>query len=560
MGRSNFSRRALEPLWLGSMRLAVAFLFAASASLANCQTLEILRANKSSIGALTLGRDGVLYGTVAGGEFSDLSGVGLGGAVVRVGTDGSVTALATFDCINSTFPNGRCPSGSLTIGNDGALYGMTSGLADVPETVFKVTTNGVLMTLATLPHSYGSFASPLTLGNDGNFYGTREISEQNYGSFFRLTPTGTLTTLMFFTQDNGSGYWPAATVTVGPDGNFYGTTERGGTMFSGTVFRMTPNGTSTTLASFLYPYGTVPLAALTLGRDGDFYGTASDYDTGYGTVFRVTASGSLSLVAAFNGTNGICPRAALTLGPDGNFYGTASRGGIGWTPPSPSLGNGTVFVVSPGGNLVRLGGFTGGDGRSPRTPLTLANDGNFYGTTAEGGSYAQGTLFRLRFKPIILAQPQSQTNAFGGTVAFRVTSASSQPCNFQWTKDGAVLTDGGSVSGATSNELLIASISDRDAGSYSVTISNANGSVTSSNGVLTVLGRPTLTVQMSAGHPLLTLNGGTGQSVTIQYSTNLAEANWGNLLSITNVPASPYQFVDPANGTQPARFYRSVAH
>ena len=43
----------------------------------------------------------------------------------------------------------------------------------------------------------------------------------------------------------------------------------------------------------------------------------------------------------------------------------------------------------------------------------------------------------------------------------------------------------------------------------------------------------------------------------VQYSTNLAGTNWMNLLSLTNLPSSPYLFLDPAGVGQPARFYRA---
>ena len=46
-----------------------------------------------------------------------------------------------------------------------------------------------------------------------------------------------------------------------------------------------------------------------------------------GTVFKVTTNGTLTTLVSFNGTNGAYPHAGLTLGNDGNFYGTTSQGG-----------------------------------------------------------------------------------------------------------------------------------------------------------------------------------------------------------------------------------------
>jgi hypothetical protein len=44
---------------------------------------------------------------------------------------------------------------------------------------------------------------------------------------------------------------------------------------------------------------------------------------------------------------------------------------------------------------------------------------------------------------------------------------------------------------------------------------------------------------------------------TVQYSTNLSGTNWINLLSLSNLTSSPYQFLDPAGVVPPARFYRA---
>ena len=75
--------------------------------------------------------------------------------------------------------------------------------------------------------------------------------------------------------------------------------------------------------------------------------------------------------------------------------------------------------------------------------------------------------------------------------------------------------------------------------------------------MLTVLVPPTLALQLLAGYPLLNLDGMLGNNFVVQYNTNLAGSNWLNLLALTNLSASPYQFLDPAGSSQPARFYRA---
>ena len=94
-------------------------------------------------------------------------------------------------------------------------------------------------------------------------------------------------------------------------------------------------------------------------------------------------------------------------------------------------------------------------------------------------------------------------------------------------------------------------------GNYSVVVTNLAGSVTSSNALLTVIVPPTLALELWAGYPVLDLNGMLGSNFVVQYSTNLAGSNWMNLLSLTNFPASPYLFLDPAGDGEPARFYRA---
>ena len=99
---------------------------------------------------------------------------------------------------------------------------------------------------------------------------------------------------------------------------------------------MTTNGALTTLVSFSNTNGANPQAELTLGNDGNFYGTTTAGGSGgYGTIFTVTTNGTLTTLISFSNTDGANPQGALTLGNDGNFYGTTRQGG--------GSGYGTVF-------------------------------------------------------------------------------------------------------------------------------------------------------------------------------------------------------------------------
>ena len=111
-------------------------------------------------------------------------------------------------------------------------------------------------------------------------------------------------------------------------------------------------------------------------------------------MFRVTTNGALTTLVSFTGNNGANPGAnpygSLTLGNDGNFYGTTFNGG--------SSGYGTIFKMTTNGVLTNLVSFTSSTGINP-SALTLGNDGNFYGTTYSGGSGGYGTVFRFAFPP-----------------------------------------------------------------------------------------------------------------------------------------------------------------
>jgi len=472
----------------------------ACTSLVEAQTIQTVCAFNGANGAqpfagLTLGNDGNLYGTTYGGGSSD------GGTVFQVSTNGVLTTLVSF-----AFTNGWNPEAALTLGNDGSFYGTTAlgGLTNSAwtrgmGTVFKMTTSGTFTTLVSFAATNGVFPeAALTLGNDGKFYGTTQGGGNNYvGTVFKMTTSGTLTTLFSFAKNNGAN--PQAALTQANDGSFYGTTKVGGYSDVGTVFRVMTNGTFTTLSSFAKTNGVYP-NALTLGTDGNFYGTTysggsanSTYPSGMGTVFRVTTNGTLTTLVSFNGANGMHPYAALTLGIDGNFYGTTFHGGK--TNLNLGVGWGTVFRVTTNGTLTTLATFTGANGAYPRGSLTLGNDGTLYGTTQARSSGGAGVVFRLLLPPIITVQPQSQTNIAGATVRFTATAIGPESLHYQWQKNGTNLLDGGKASGSSSNTLTLTSISDSDAASYLVIVSNSEGTVTSSKATLTVIDPPLITAQ-----------------------------------------------------------------
>jgi len=179
----------------------------------------------------------------------------------------------------------------------------------------------------------------------------------------------------------------------GSDGYFYGTTGAGGTNGDGTVFKISPNGTLTTLYSFTgINDGGNPQAGLVPGSDGTFYGTTGLIRgpcndcvkggpiTSFGTVFKISTNGALITLYSFTGGNdGANPSGGLVQGSDGNFYGTTAS---------------TVFQITPTGVLTTLD-----SGLAGPSSLVQGSDGSFYGTTSAGGAGGAGTVFRLTIMP-----------------------------------------------------------------------------------------------------------------------------------------------------------------
>jgi uncharacterized repeat protein (TIGR03803 family) len=294
--------------------------------------------------------------------------------------------------------DGQRPNASLIQGSDGTFYGTTDlGGANGAGTVFSITSAGtetVLYSFAGGSRDGASPAAGLTQGSDGNFYGTTNAGGAGgFGTVFKITPSGTETVLHSFTA-NSDGAEPEASLIQGSDGTFYGTTDIGGTSGDGTVFSITSAGTETVLHPFAGSSsdGSRPTAGLIQGSDGNFYGTTDAGGVNAdGTVFRITPSGTETVLYSFAGgsSDGSHPEGGLIQGSDGNFYGTTDAGGAN--------GDGTVFKITPSGTETLLYSFAGGnsDGSNPTAGLIQGSDGNLYGTTFLGGANGHGTVFKI---------------------------------------------------------------------------------------------------------------------------------------------------------------------
>ncbi len=291
--------------------------------------------------------------------------------------------------------DGAGPAAGLALGKDGDLYGTTvRGGANNSGTVFRISPSGNLTNLWSFTGGTdGSYPKAgLVQGADGNFYGTTLAGGTSTncpagcGTVFQITPSGSLTTLHSFNRFDGA--YPSTGLAKDSYGYYYGTTRTGAASFWGSVYRISPNGSLTTLHSFRgNPDGGNPEGTLVQGSDGNFYGmTLNGGEIGQGSVFRISPSGNLTTLWSFTlGADGGSPWAGLVQGSDGDFYGTTSIGGA-------HVSFGTVFRITRSGSLTTLYSFAAG--AQPRAGLVQGKDGYFYGTTATGGRYG-GTVFRI---------------------------------------------------------------------------------------------------------------------------------------------------------------------
>ena len=261
--------------------------------------------------------------------------------------------------------------------------------------MFKITPAGTLTVLYNFDGTHGSYPyTGLTLGTDGNFYGTTfQGGPGNYGTIFKITPSGSLTTLYSF-KNGTDGNSPWAPPMQGTDGNFYGTTCGCPGLIGhigGTAYKITPSGQFTTLYQFANDPvrdGVNPLNPLVLAIDGSFYGTTDNQGAyNQGTIFKLTAAGKLTTLYNFDIAHGNRTYGQLVQASDGEFYAPTTGGG--------KFNEGVVYRLSPAGKYTVLHNFGGSDGAIGWAGLVLATDGNFYGTSEAGGTTKDGTIYRI---------------------------------------------------------------------------------------------------------------------------------------------------------------------
>jgi uncharacterized repeat protein (TIGR03803 family) len=325
--------------------------------------------------------------------------IGLGLVIVETHSAHAQTFSVLYNFAGS--PDGAWPEAAVIRDADGNLYGDTARGGSLGwGTVFKLDTSRterVLYNFAdTGGHGWGPSAG-LLLDELGNLYGaTYNGGSHGYGTMFEIT-YGVEVALHNFTGSGGE-YPYLTSVLMDKSGNLYGITYMGGASGYGTVYELSKSGRFEVLHSFAggttdgcYPEGT-----LLMDADGNLYGTATECgSSGNGIVWRVSKNGTETVLHNFAGgsSDGAIPAAGVIMDAKGNLYGTTYEGG--------TQGDGTVYELSEKGILTVLYSFTGSDGIGPIGGLTRGSNGTLYGTTAGGGTSGNGAVYELSTKNVL---------------------------------------------------------------------------------------------------------------------------------------------------------------
>jgi len=377
------------------------------------------------IGALIQATDGSLYGTTNGGGATGYGTIFAISAndPSYLSTVYTFCPVRVYGmCPDGESPGGGLVQGADSYLYGTALYGGAERCEDGCGTMYRISQGGALDTVrrfcAGTECPVGQTPTILLQAADGDFYGTTALyGSGGFGALFKITPTGSLTVIYNFCSVAGcpAGAASLSALLQAPSGDLYGVTYMGGAYASGAIVKIGSSGTPIVLYSFCAQTGCPDGAgpnSLILASDGNFYGTTNAGGSGAGgTIFMVTSAGKLTTLYNFTCPTPDCTDVyqpiGLIEGSDGNFYGITA-GGV--------VGTGMIFKMTPNGELTRLYNFCSQgctDGSTPYAPLVQATNGFFYGTTSAGGPgcfltpAGCGTIFSLSvgLAPFVKAQP-----------------------------------------------------------------------------------------------------------------------------------------------------------
>lgn len=409
-------------LWATIATYLLAFLMIVLATQSHAQTFSLLHNFTGADGAgavsgLTMDRTGRLYGAT---EYGGPIGLGTVYQLARKGSGWVTSPIYTFNG-NSTNDGAR-PFSGLTVGPDGSFYGTTyeGGGACTQSnhgcgTVYNLKPAASACKTALCPWTEtviyrftggGDGANPqygnVVFDAAGNLYGTTGTGGAfGVGTVYELMPSnGGWTENVLYSFSGGTdGSQPWGGVVFDKAGNLYGTTYLGGAGCNGfgcgTIFELTPSGTGWT-EKILYIFqgrgdGGNPFAGVVVDQLGNLYGASAFGGSGSGgAVFELTPSnGSWTFTVIYGLTGGQGPNCSLTLDTAGNLYGTA--------PQDPSGSSGSVFRLAPGSGWTYslLHSFSQYEGALPLGSPILDANGNVYGTTLDGGTNGDGTVWEV---------------------------------------------------------------------------------------------------------------------------------------------------------------------
>lgn len=332
----------------------------------------------------------ILQFTSAGGASTFASGLndpaGLafdagGNLFVAASGSGRIVKI-TPAAAKSTFASGLDEPTGLAFDASGNLFVAASGIGRI----VKITPGAVKSTFA----SGLSHPSCLAFDAFGNLFAGTSTGVAGGGRIVKFTPGGVKTTF-------ASGLFSPSGLAFDPQGNLY-VADKG----AAHIYKFTPAKTKSTFASG----STFGLAFDTAGNLFISDGSGSILESAVGGAVSTFAtglnqSGSLAFppftsLHSFNGTDGESTLAGLIQATDGDLYGTEGYGGSNCAATAMC---GTIFKITPSGAFTTFYNFCSQaaclDGKGPLGPLLQGTDGDFYGTTYQGGSQNAGTIFKI---------------------------------------------------------------------------------------------------------------------------------------------------------------------
>lgn len=423
------------------------------------------------------------------------------------------------------------PQGNLALGQDGRLYG-TAGSGTNYSTVFGISTDGTGFSVL---HHFGDVAGDgkdpqdgVIEASDGVLYGTTQYGGSvNQGIVFKINKDGSgYQILREFQNYPTDGANPRGGLIEGSDGMLYGSTFFGGAAV-GTVFRLNKDGTGYSIIKSLSRRGAegASPSGVIEATDGFLYGMTYLGGSGQGgTIFKLSKdSTSFTVIWNFQqDTNGYRGMSSLLEGSDGVLYGTTTAGGVTANP-----GSGTIFKINKDGS-----GFSVLH-RFDRTPpdvgdhrLVEAGDGALYGAR----TFGYGNVYRLG------------KDGSGFTLLY----------NFSGTNGDGASPFAGLTKGK-SGEFYGSTAQGGKRG--------PSGQFYESYGTLFLL-RPGVKIlgvsRESNGRVLLRFVGQSGRSYDLQAADNLSASPWNKLGTVVAGADGQFQFEDSDAPNHPARFYRTV--